>query len=412
MAWAEPLKSGRYRGGYRRPGDPDKHYVDGTFRLKRDAKDAAAEAEVAAKREAATRKGTLAASVRWGDWWDTISADRSPLADTSTVERSLVERYIRPRWGKTPLNGIEDVQEWMDRFAAGRDPNWVHQRQPSPAYAQRVFGLFRASINVAIKKKILTSSPCAGVELPPVRKRKDKPYLPVDDASKLKLRADYRDAVDFALETGLRPGELCGLHVHRINRKRRILTVADVLVEGRRLIRPYPKDDDMRRVPLSQKAMEILDRRIEGRDLTAGCGLPHVDEECPSALVFVTDLGRPMLPGGLRSAMYRASAKAKLPKRGGYTLRRGFVTRALDGGADPIAVQRITGHADLDELAGYAQDSPEARARLLAALGERVPLAPVEQHGTDSGARGTDRGTEPDRDTSAGTGIEGAEGAG
>jgi hypothetical protein len=53
------------------------------------------------------------------------------------------------------------------------------------------------------------------------------------------------------------------------------------------MIRPYPKDGDTRSVPLSSKAIEILKRRIEGRDLKSGCGVPHTDgATCTSHLVF------------------------------------------------------------------------------------------------------------------------------
>ncbi|WP_409182638.1 hypothetical protein F9C11_40660 [Amycolatopsis sp. VS8301801F10] len=50
------------------------------------------------------------------------------------------------------------------------------------------------------------------------------------------------------------------------------------------------------------------------------------------------------------------------------------------------------GHADLEELAGYVQETPEADSRMLAALGERQPPKAV-------GSRGTDRGTDPRNQT-------------
>ncbi|MEU3768827.1 hypothetical protein AB0E55_27550 [Amycolatopsis keratiniphila] len=39
----------------------------------------------------------------------------------------------------------------------------------------------------------------------------------------------------------------------------------------------------------------------------------------------------------------------------------GYATRAIEGCADVFQVQRNMGHADLDELAGYVQETPEAR---------------------------------------------------
>jgi hypothetical protein len=66
MAWAEKLASGNYRGGYRRPGSTRKYYVDGTFARKRDAREAAQEAEVRARRETQKREGKLTGRTTWG----------------------------------------------------------------------------------------------------------------------------------------------------------------------------------------------------------------------------------------------------------------------------------------------------------------------------------------------------------
>lgn len=389
MAWTEPLDSGRYRGGYRRPGNPKKLYVNGTFALKRDAKEAAQEEEVKARREAARSTGKLPARITWGEWWDLIKEGRaSKPTDTAVRERKLVRRYLMPQWGEVPLNRIEQplVQQWVNALTAGNVDGWTKKdRPPSPGYVRSVYGLFAATIGQAVPR-VLTTSPCTGIKLPRVRK-KPKPYMPVADAEKLtfKRRQDYRDAVDFELETGLRPNELCGLHADRIDWAG-WLDVVEVFVERRGVIRPEPKDKDARRVPLTSRALEILRRRLGDRDLGDGCGVPHSDgAQCRSPLVFLTDRGRVMRPKGLHNAMATAARNAKLPMRGGYTLRRGYATRAIDGGADPFTVKRIMGHADLEELEGYVQETPEARAKLLAALGETPPLKVVEQPGTPSG---------------------------
>lgn len=389
MAWTEPLDSGRYRGGYRRPGNPKKLYVNGTFALKRDAREAAQEEEVKARRETARSAGKLSARTTWGEWWDLIKEGRaSKPTDTDVRERKLVRRYLMPQWGEVPLNLIEQplVQQWVNALTAGNVDGWTREGSPpSPAYVRSVYGLFAATIGQAVPR-VLTTSPCTGIKLPTVRK-KPKAYMPVADAEKLAFkRQDYRDAVDLVMETGIRPNELCGLHANRIDWDSSQLHVKEVFVERKGVIRPWPKDEDERLVPLTERAKTILHRRLDGRDLAEGCGVPHSDgAECRGPLVFLTDRGRVMRPKGLHNAMATAARNAKLPMRGGYTLRRGYATRAIDGGADPFTVKRIMGHADLEELEGYVQETPEARAKLLAALGEKPPLKVVEQPGTPSG---------------------------
>lgn len=63
------------------------------------------------------------------------------------------------------------------------------------------------------------------------------------------------------------------------------------------------------------------------------------------ALLFVNRDGRPANQAALRRAMKRAGLDT-----GGYGLRRGYATRAVEGGADVMTVKRSMGHADLDEL--------------------------------------------------------------
>ncbi|WP_409466322.1 tyrosine-type recombinase/integrase [Amycolatopsis sp. GA6-003] len=199
--------------------------------------------------------------------------------------------------------------------------------------------------------------------------------------------------IEFGLEVGMRPSELAGLRAHRIYRKRRKVLVTDVCTTRRKVVRGHPGDGDIHHVPLSAAALRIVDRRLDGRDADAGCGVDHLDgTDCKHPLVFVNTLGRPVNANMLSAQMRAAAENAEIGSKSGYAIRRSFATRTIEGGADPFAVQRVMGHADLEELAGYVQETPEADSRMLAALGERQPPKAV-------GPRGTDRGTNPRNQT-------------
>jgi len=381
MASAEKLPSKRWRGLYRDSAG-NKQRVPGTFPRKSDAIEAAQELEVAARRTAAAANGTLSAKTLWGDWWDSIAVDREFDSDTSTTEENIVRGFVRPQWGDTPLVKIEqpDVQAWVDQLC--RDGH-------SAGYVRRIYGVFRVSITKAVPE-VLRTSPCSKVKLPTVP-QKPQVFLDVDDMPTIgeHLTQPWKDAAEFMLETGLRPGELGGLHAHRANRKTGWLTVAEVLVARKKVIRPWPKDKDTREVPLSAKASEILDRRLAGRDPRAGCGLPHTDNAtCTNALVFEIE-GRPLLPTPLGWALARASEKAKTTHKTPYSARRGYATRLASGGLDAFALAELMGHSDVAVTREYVQRTEAAKAKVLAALGDRQPLKAV-------GQRGTERGTELD----------------
>ncbi|MGW5645024.1 tyrosine-type recombinase/integrase [Saccharopolyspora sp. NPDC003752] len=422
MAWADPLPGGGYRGGYRDSAGKKQYVKDPAtgrtkkFTRKKDARDAAKEKEVEASRKAAIDHGQESARITWGDWWDRITEGRyTGLSDTEATERCLVKKYVRPKWGDVQLNKIttkgspdKGIQEWVDDIAAGRIDGWKLDRPPAPSYVHRIYAVFQGSMTTAKEKGVLTASPCMGVKLPK-RTKRAKPYLASDNAEKMGefLRGDYRDAVDFGLETGLRPGELCGLHVHYVDRERGWMLVCEVMVARRGVIRPYPKDEDMRAVPLTPKAIVILDRQLDGRNLTGGCGLEHTDATtCSSALVFISKRGRPMRPDSVGRCMRLAAEKAKVPRVSMYAGRRGFATRAAEGGLDVFALAEAMGHADIRQTKEYVQQTPAARERLIAALGQAPPLILIH------GAAGADSGADLDQQATSDVVIEAEENAG
>lgn len=389
MASTERLDSGRYRGRYV-DADGNKRWLRGTFGRKSDARDAAIEEQAKAKRRAAAEKGKLSARTSWGDWWETLNKDRAFTSDRGTKERQYVDKHVMPKWGEVPLNGIKrpDVQSWVDGLCRkGYAANTVRN-----AYAP-----LQWSINRALDGGILDASPCAGVKLPRRPKRAKKYVEPGEPAKLTTLKPVFIDAQDFILEAGCRPSEMAGLHADHVDLVTGWATIEHVYVQRMKKIRPEPKDDDVRKVPLSSRAIEIIKRQLEGRDLTQGCGVEHTNGvTCSSPLVFRNLRGGVLNPELLTRRMREAARGLGLPAKTGYALRRGFATRAIEGGADVFAVKRIMGHADLEELEGYVQETPQARARILAALGERPALSAVE---SDVDPRGPKRG--PDLDNQA-----------
>lgn len=386
MASTERLPSGRYRGLYR-DADKVRQRVPGTFARKSDAREAAVDAEAKAKRKAATSAGTLSAGVTFRDWYEQLRDDREFESDTAVVEASIMRKHVMPKWGDSALNQIKrlEIKQWVKNDLKVK-PGM------SAAYVHGIYSTFRLIMNAAVDAEVLDASPCVKITLPPVPK-KPKAFVTTADADTVrgnfgKRASVYRDMVDFGLEVGMRPGELAGLHVSRVDRKKRKVHVADVYVERAKKIRGHPKDGETRTVPMTTRACEIYDRLIKGRDLKAGCGCEHYDgKECTSVLLFINIDGRPANQPALRKAMRRVGAPA-----GGYGLRRGYATRAVEGGADVFLVQRSMGHADLEELSGYVQQTDASDARLLAALGEPKQLKAVGPRGTK---RGTNRRNQP-----------------
>lgn len=388
MPSTERLPSGRWRGRYI-DADGEKRSVPGTFSRKSDAKDAAIEWEAKAKRKGAATDGTLVAKTPWREWWAILEEDRPRNSDAWIKEANIVENFVMPRWGDTPLNGFKrkEVQAWLDG---------LHRQGYSAGYVRLIYIPLQRTINAAVNQDVLEASPIAGVKLPRRAKKITKKFVEPGEPAKLGMPQVYVDASDFVLDTGLRPGELAGMHADQLDGE--WLDVTHAYLQRSKMIRPSPKDEDARRVPLTRKAREVARRQLEGRDLTAGCGVPHTDgSACRSVLVFLNLRGGVLNPD-LLSKRLREAAKAQgMKAKSGYGLRRGFATRAIEGGADIFAVQRTMGHADLEQLGEYVQETRSAHSRMLAALGERPELSVVDD---PHGMRGTERGTNLDNQVS------------
>lgn len=387
MSYVEQLPSKKYRGVYRDSAGR-KLYTPATAR-KQDARDAAQEAEVKAKRTAAAQSGTLSARTTWSQWADIWWASRNIETETERTDTFIRVRVLEPEWGNVKLNAITHakVQAWVNRMLK------VH----ATATVRRYFAVFRASLNAALEEEVLTACPCARVRLPKVPKTTRR-HIEQDclDALLPHLRVDYRQAIEFLSETGLRPGELCGLHWH--NAGSQWLTVADVVVDGSKRIKAHPKDDDQRDVVLTTRALKILDELRETRPERTGCGLPHSDgKPCRSDLVFRQGSnGRPMTVKGLWRAIRSALAKAGLPPETTYSLRHLFGSRLAEAGVDVFELSRQMGHADVNQSTTYVHRTAAARDRVLAALGDPAAAGLRLVNDSKKGVgRGAKRGAKP-----------------
>lgn len=404
--WTEPLRGGKHRGRWRNPDgskgatrkSPD--FPGHPYARKSDAKAAAQDAWAKAWRQAPVKAGTLPPTVTWGELWSLMGEHRKfEDTDTGDTEASIARVFLMPKWGGEPLNQIfqADVKEWVKEGELKVRPGM------SPAYVHRIYSVFNVSIKWALDKEIITASPCVGIKLPK-RSKKAKPYLSPATATAYRttgrMREDYADALDFDLETGLRPGEICGLHADRCDLDRGWMLVAETFVPKKGVIRPFPKDHDARMVPLTDTAVEIIRRRLADRNLSAGCGVPHSDgSTCSSPLVFLTLRKRVMHPANIRYHMTASAQRGQLERRSPYSGRRGWATRAAEGGLDAFQIAEILGHSTLTQAQEYVQQTSAARMKLSAALDKYPQLTLIQglgQPGATPGAKSENQPTQSD----------------
>jgi integrase len=357
MAWVEKMPSGRWRALYRLRGGEKRSA--GTFAHKRAAQNAGNKAEVGAKKPGALdpRLGMQTWGVWHKTWWPTRAVEPSTVGK----EANLVANHIEPRWKGVPLAEIRrhDVQAWASQLL-------TEGKGHKPSTVRRILAVFVSSLSAAIDAGLLEANPATRIKLPP-NPPKPPVFLTREEYGRLADQAKDpadRAILDFMVGTGVRWGELAGLHIHNLDLEGATVTVADVASAGQ--IKPYPKGRKSRRVPL----MPWVTANLTVPSPEA-CKTPHRAGECPSGLVF------PNAAGGARNdrnftrrVLAPAAASAGLGHLGIglHDLRHTYASWLVQSGVPLARVAEMLGHASIETTQIYAHFAPASVADVEAAL--------------------------------------------
>lgn len=340
MPWTEQLPSGLYRACWRDAA--------GRSRSKSGFVQRAEAKRFAGEQEGRTRTGQAAyagRTVTWGRWCDTWEEVRRVERSSRSSDSTRIDRWLRPKWQTTPLARIstEDVQAWVNELASAM----------SAASVEKVYGLFRSSMKAAVKYKRVPVSPCVNIELPHVPPS-DERFLTRAEFDHIAhyLTEPYRTAAVVLVGTGLRFGEMAGLHLNRIDWENMQLDVVEAW-DGAGM-KAYPKGRRKRTVPLASWVGDALLAlpRVERR----GCGLPHDGRKrCTSDVVFRGPLGAPLdARNMLRRHWAPAVARAGLEHARQHDLRHTTASWLIQGGCTLTEVAAILGHSETAVTARYA----------------------------------------------------------
>jgi integrase len=351
----------RYDAWYR--DATGRRHSTGTFLKRRDAAQAArdAEAKIAARQWIDPADGRVSfADYVAKSWWPSRHLEVS----TRAAYRSYLDTHFLPYFGQIPIASIvpSTVQAWV---------SFAHRAGLSPQSIRKYHVLLHSIFRRAVRDRLIGSNPCADTDLPKAVAKPTRTLSPAEfDRLLNALPARHRVMALVAIETGMRWGELVGLRVRHLDLLRRTLLVHDVIVEvtrkdsptGQRfLTKPYPKNDQPRRLGITPELVEVIARHVETLELGAD-DLLFPANGCPG--------GRPISRANFRKrtwlpAVQRAGVGADVRF---HDLRHTHASWLLAGGADLKVVMDRMGHTQLATTQRYLHTLGDADQRALAAF--------------------------------------------
>jgi len=330
VASIDKTRNGHWRARYR---DPDGRSRSRTFPTKGEAN------RFLQVSGADMQRGTWVDPIRqralfddWAqEWWDTTVHLRPT---TRHGYRSALSARVLPTFSGRSIGSIErvDVRKWISGMvAAGYAPKSIRQ----------AVSVLRLILELAVESRALTSNPASRHKLP--RALASEPiFLTAEQVNALaaSVREPYGFLITFAAYTGLRPSELCGLRVRRLDLLRGTVEVAETLIpmNGKLLVGPT-KNFAKRSVPLPPFLREQAGGYFAALDRTLA----------PDDYVFPGLRGGPLNRDSLHKWLLQPAVRAAglPPRMRTHDLRHTCASLLIALGAHPKAIQDRLGHSDI-----------------------------------------------------------------
>ncbi len=283
-----------------------------------------------------TELSTLTVGQYLSSWFDDdVKPNRSPR----TAERyeGLIRLHLKPRIGRFKLQALAPAHVQAMLGDMVRD-------EVSADTRKKALATLKTALSRALKLRLVVHNPCDGVETPKVSRRDIHPLTAEQTANLFEKATGHRLGPIFtvAATTGLRQGELFGLHWSDLNLAEGVLTVRRTLeeCEGRLRLKEPKSKAGRRAVMLSAITVDALKRRQAQAEAE---GLESCD------LVFPDTVG-----GFLRRSNFARKVWHPLRKASGipetvcfHDLRHTHASLLLSQNVHPKVVQERLGHSDI-----------------------------------------------------------------
>jgi integrase len=263
---------------------------------------------------------------------DAWESKRLPQLKESTryMAPKLIAKYLRPFFGHRPVAEIKtgNVNDWISGLQSNKlEPKTVHN----------LWKMFRAMMNWHAQQN--DEPPRKWYPVLPALHHYEQRWFTQEEIGQIVNAAKGQHKVLFhvAAATGLRAGELFGLHVEDLDLNRRVIRIRRSVWRGQEV---SPKTQrgyrDVWIDSTTAKTLEdYLGERTSGRVFQTRCGTPLSDHDV------------------LRDALHPICDRLKIKRGGMHAFRHGRVSHLQQSGAPPDFTKRQVGHSSLRTTSGY-----------------------------------------------------------
>lgn len=274
---------------------------------------------------------------------------------TATSVEHQLRLHVYPVLGERPLHSVcqSDVQALVRQLSERLAPGTVGV----------VYGRVAAVFNAAVRDRLIALTPCVDVRRPPTAPASTLQVLTTEQVLELAaaVPARCRALVVTGAGTGLRPGELFGLTIDRVDFLRRVVTVDQQLVRTRErgvALAELKTPSSYRSVPLATAV---------GDELAAHLARWPADS---TGFVFTNERGGPIQQHPFAAMWSTARTRAAAPAWATpHDLRHYYASLLIRSGASVKVVQSRLGHASAKTtLDTYGHLFPDEEDRTRAAV--------------------------------------------
>ncbi|MEU9775459.1 MULTISPECIES: tyrosine-type recombinase/integrase [unclassified Streptomyces] len=309
--------------------------------------------------------------------------------NTHTRYAACVRLHLVPSLGTQKIARLtaKDVRTFLDRLrttcqccAQGLDTERKAccavgeccQKQLSPSTVTYVHSVLKSALEHAVREDELPRNVARNVKTTTPRPRRFRPLTAAEARQFLNAaRADRLHALyELALRTGLRKGELLGLHWEDLDLATGTASIRRSLQRTRTgglTHLPTKTRASERRIALPTECVHSLKEHRERHDKERETAGPDWRD---SGLVFTTPTGGPLDPANLTRRFRSLLDRAGLRRIRFHDLRHSTATLLLEQGVDLVVIKELLGHAHIGVTAGvYAHVRLRLQRQAIDALG-------------------------------------------